>query len=86
MATGCVPIVYKDGGAWYDIVSKITDFLGYTDITEIPNIIKKVEEDKELYIKLKKICIEFSKRFSYENFKKALLSEIEKVIGVTSDQ
>jgi glycosyltransferase involved in cell wall biosynthesis len=27
MSAGCIPIVYRDGGVWYDIVSKISNIL-----------------------------------------------------------
>jgi len=82
MAAGCIPIVYRDGGAWYDVVSKISSILGYSDIGEIPVIIKKLEENRELYIKLKERSIEVSGEFNYENFKKKLLEKINYVLKV----
>lgn len=36
MASGALPIVYKDGGAWTDVVSALSSSLGYSDVSEIP--------------------------------------------------
>jgi len=76
MSAGLIPIVYRDGGAWYDVVSKVSDLLGYTDIMEVPNIIERIEGDRELYMRLRNKCIEYSKMFSYERFKEGLLNVV----------
>jgi len=80
IATGCIPIVYKDGGAWYDIVSKVSDILGYKDINEVPNIIRYLDNNKDSYISLKDKSIKISKAFNYENFKKKLLRLLSYVL------
>lgn len=79
MASGCVPIVYKDGGAWTDIVSNISDILGYNDVGEVAELVRKLENNKELYIRLKEKSVEISKRFNYENFKGKLLEIINRI-------
>jgi len=84
MAAGLVPIVYRDGGAWYDIVSRVDGSLGYGNINEVPKIIKYVESNGGLYEKLRKRSIEVSKMFTYENFKKNLLEKVEHVLWVKS--
>lgn len=82
IASGLIPIVYRDGGAWYDIVSRVDDILGYISIYEAPKIIRRIESDRELYGKLRARSIEVSKMFSYENFKRNLLEKIEYVLRV----
>jgi glycosyltransferase involved in cell wall biosynthesis len=39
-ATGLVPVVYRDGGGWTDIVSRIDQGLGYTSVEEAAHIIR----------------------------------------------
>jgi glycosyltransferase involved in cell wall biosynthesis len=72
MSAGCIPIVYRDGGAWLDVVSRVSDTLGYYDIRVVPAIIREIEEDKKLYEKLKKRSIEVSSMFTYSRFKERL--------------
>jgi Glycosyltransferase len=71
-ATGLVPVVYRDGGGWTDIVSRIDEGLGYTSVEEVAHIIKSLLDDgirlKELSAKARKVA----KSFSYEKFKERL--------------
>jgi glycosyltransferase involved in cell wall biosynthesis len=80
MSAGCIPIVYRDGGVWYDIVSKVSGSLGYNTIDEVVKIIKGLDNDKDTYIKLKEKSVEISKSFSYSNFKNKLLECINDVL------
>ena len=82
MSAGLVPIVYRDGGAWYDAVSKISDMLGYNDIEEAPRIIKTLEDNMDLYIRLREKAVEISKLFNYGNFKKNLLEKVNYVLKI----
>jgi glycosyltransferase involved in cell wall biosynthesis len=82
MSAGLVPIVYRDGGAWYDAVGKISDMLGYKGIEEIPRVIKTLEDNRDLYIRLRERAVEASKQFNYENFKKKLLEEVNYVLKI----
>jgi len=72
MAAGCIPIVYRDGGAWFDIASRVSDILGYSDVNEVPGIIRRIESDRVLYEELKNKSISVSKEFNYERFKSEL--------------
>jgi len=72
MSAGCVPIVYRDGGGWTDIVSKIDRRLGYDDINEISRIILRIEAEN-MFDYLSKISKERSKKYSYERFRERLL-------------
>jgi len=82
MSAGLVPIVRRDGGAWYDAVSKISDMLGYKDIEEAPRIIKTLEDNRDLYIRLREKAVEISKQFNYGNFKKSLLEKVNYVLKI----
>jgi glycosyltransferase involved in cell wall biosynthesis len=71
-AAGLVPVVYRDGGGWTDIVSRIDEGLGYTSVEEAAHIIRSLLDDgirlKELSAKARKVA----KSFSYEKFKERL--------------
>jgi glycosyltransferase involved in cell wall biosynthesis len=82
MAAGCIPIVYRDGGVWYDIVSRVSDVLGYRYINEVPNIIKNLDNNKDLYITLRSRSIEISKEFNYENFKNNLSKWVDYILKI----
>ena len=74
MSAGCVPIVYRDGGAWCDVVSRVSYTLGYHDVSEVPHIIKAIEGDEKLYEELRKRSIEVLSSFAYSKFKEKLLA------------
>jgi glycosyltransferase involved in cell wall biosynthesis len=82
MSAGVVPIVYRDGGVWYDVVSRVSDTLGYTSISEVPRIVKILEGDRDAYVKLREKAISISKLFNYENFKKNLLEKVDYALKI----
>jgi len=82
MSAGCVPIVYKDGGVWYDMVSKVSNILGYNRVEDVLRIIRTLEGDRNFYFELRKKSIEVSKIFNYENFKENLMEKIEYILRI----
>lgn len=82
MAAGLVPIVYRDGGTWHDVVSKVWNSLGYEVIEETPKIIQRIDSDCSLYEKLRRRSIEISRTFSYKNFKQSITKKVEYVLKV----
>jgi glycosyltransferase involved in cell wall biosynthesis len=82
MSAGCIPIVYRDGGAWHDAVSKISEKLGYSNIGDVPKIIRQIEKKRQLQEELRRRSIEVSKTFSYENFKKNLAEKVYYILKV----
>jgi len=82
MAAGAVPLVYRDGGAWTDIVSPLSPMLGYRSIEEVPSIIRRLESDQRLYRELRARGIEHAKRFSTEVFGRRMLELISYVAEV----
>jgi len=71
-AAGLVPVVYRDGGGWTDIVSKIGQGLGYMSIEEAARIIRSLLNDPERLRALSARAREVAKGFSYERFKERL--------------
>jgi len=71
-ASGLIPIVYRDGGAWTDIVSNISNALGYKDLEEILQIMDTIDKDSSLYEELRQKSKSVAMRFSYERFKQNL--------------
>jgi glycosyltransferase involved in cell wall biosynthesis len=77
VAAGAIPIVYKDGGAWTDIVSVIAQDLGYVKIEEVPGIVRRFEDKFELVNQLRTRGHEVASRFKYENFKHGVAEVIK---------
>jgi len=68
-AAGLVPVVYRDGGGWTDIASRIDQGLGYTSVKEAAHIIRSLLNDPGRLKELSARAREVAKGFSYENFK-----------------
>lgn len=81
MSAGLIPIVYRDGGAWYDVVSKVSSMLGYSDIDSVPGIIKNLRITRSFTL-LKNKSIEVSSTFTYESFRKNLVEKINYMLRV----
>ncbi|NAZ31246.1 MAG: glycosyltransferase, partial [Acidilobus sp.] len=71
-AAGLVPVIYRDGGGWTDIASRIDQGLGYTNIKEAASIIRSLLNDHERFKELSAKAREVVKGFSYEKFKERL--------------
>jgi glycosyltransferase involved in cell wall biosynthesis len=82
MSAGTVPIVYRDGGVWYDVVSRVSSILGYENVLDVPRIVKALGGDRDAYIELRDKAVNASKLFNYENFKKKLLEEVNYVLKI----
>ncbi|MFP3287199.1 MAG: glycosyltransferase family 4 protein [Acidilobus sp.] len=74
-AAGLVPVVYRDGGGWTDIASRVDQGLGYTGIEEAAHIVRSLLNDPGRLKALSARAREVAKGFGYENFK-ARLSEV----------
>ncbi|MFP3319848.1 MAG: glycosyltransferase [Acidilobus sp.] len=71
-AAGLVPVVYRDGGGWTDIASRIDQGLGYTGVEEAALTIKSLLNDPGRLKALSARAREVAKGFSYERFKERL--------------
>lgn len=77
-SAGCIPVVYRNGGAWTDIVSPISEKLGYNTLEEVPAIIRKLEEKKEELDELKMKAVKYSENFKAEVFREKLVNVLIK--------
>ncbi|MEM1643391.1 MAG: glycosyltransferase [Desulfurococcaceae archaeon] len=82
MSAGCIPIVYRDGGAWTDVVSLISQDLGYTELEDVISIIRKLENDSEQVSIMRGKSIEQVEEFKAETFRKKFIEYLEEC-GVT---
>jgi len=71
-AAGLVPVVYRDGGGWTDIASRIDEGLGYTNVEEAAHIVRSLLNDAERLKVLSARARQVAKGFSYERFKERL--------------
>ena len=71
-AAGAVPVVYKDGGGWIDIVSRIDQSLGYTNIDEAAAIVRQLLGNEDLWLRLSRRSVEVAKDFSWDSYKRRL--------------
>ena len=71
-AAGLVPVVYRDGGGWTDIASRIDQSLGYISVEEAAHIIRWLLNDAERLKVLSARARQVAKGFSYERFKERL--------------
>jgi glycosyltransferase involved in cell wall biosynthesis len=78
-AAGLVPVVYKDGGGWTDIASRIDQGLGYTSVEEAAHIIRSLLNDPGRLKALSARAREVAKGFSYEKFKERLNEVIKEL-------
>ena len=74
MAAGLVPIVYRDGGAWTDIVSPLSPTLGYQSPEEVAHIIRRIDDNPAFYEELRSKASASARRFNYDAFKGRLLT------------
>ena len=65
-----MPVVYRDGGGWTDIASRIDEELGYTSVEEAAHIVRSLLNDAERLKVLSARARQVAKGFSYERFKR----------------
>lgn len=80
MSAGALPLVYRDGGAWTDVVSKINPELGYSRIEDVPALIKKLEERGMLDEERAKLA-RFASNFSTGVFKKRFNEYLDNILS-----
>lgn len=78
MAAGAIPIVYRDGGAWFDVVFPVSDRLGYEKLEEIPQIIRFLEGDSNMIDAVRRRAIERVSEYSAENFRKNFIQGLRR--------
>ncbi|MEM0458971.1 MAG: glycosyltransferase family 4 protein [Thermofilaceae archaeon] len=81
MSAGAVPIVYRDGGAWVDVVSDISQELGYMKPGEIPAIIRSLENNPGKLAELRGRAVRKSMVYRREVFREKFAGILEKLLG-----
>ena len=71
-AAGAVPVVYKDGGGWLDVASRIDQSLGYTNIGEAAAIVRSLLGNEDLWLRLSRRSVEVARDFSWGSYKRRL--------------
>ncbi len=79
MASGCVPVVPKEGGPWTDILDEKDGVYGYSyrSIEEAAMHIKRLISEDSLRERISKRCIEKARSFSREVFHKRIVRIVE---------
>ncbi|MFP3287519.1 MAG: hypothetical protein RXP86_09700 [Acidilobus sp.] len=73
-------MVYRDGGGWTDIASRIDQRLGYTSVEEAAHIIRSLLDDSIRLKELSAKAREVAKGFSYETFREKLDEVLKELI------
>jgi len=73
-----VPIVYRGGGAWEDVVSRVHSSLGYTSPRQAADIIISLRSAPELASKLAARVSKLAWDYSTERFATKLATKLEK--------
>lgn len=77
---GAIPLVYRNGGAWTDIASRIDGRLGYENVGEVPTILDRIVSTPGLEEKLREKSIRVGNTFRYNVFRDRL-SDLVKLPG-----
>jgi glycosyltransferase involved in cell wall biosynthesis len=84
-SSGAVPVVYRDGGGWFDIAAKVNQDLGYTNLIEAKSIVKKIIEDHDFWLKLSRKSVDIAKDFSWNSFKERWNSAVDEIYRIKKD-
>ena len=77
MASGCVPIVHRSGGAYEDVIDHDRYGFSFVDVNDLRGKINLLLENDDLYREYSRKAIKRSKRFNRKNFKKKILGLVE---------
>jgi len=80
MASGCVPIIHKSGGAYYDIIDEGKYGLYYETPDELAKRIDQLLHDEKYWKTLSTLARERSKIFHENNFKDNLRKSLHKIL------
>lgn len=79
MAAGCVPIVHRSGGAYYDIINNDLHGLSFNTTEELAGQIDSIFTNPEFYSKLSKDCLQRAESFNDKTFRKNFVNLITKL-------
>ena len=81
MAAGCVPVVPRDGGSWFDILDQKQGEYGYSygSLKEAANVIKMLLENDDLRMEVSARAVKRAMDFDSSAFEKKILRIVEEV-------
>lgn len=81
MASGCVPVVPRDGGPWFDILDREQGKYGYaySSLREAAEKINLLMNDERLRTEISRRAFERAKRFDHSFFERKIVNVIHKV-------
>jgi len=77
MASGCIPVVYRNGGPYVDIISYDEYGFSFERVDQLANKLNLILNESGLFKKFSEKAIERSKVFSKDIFKRKLLEIVE---------
>ena len=79
MGLGCIPVVYRGGGPWTDILEEKDGFTGfsYEDTGEAQERIEQILSDGELRAQMRENSVKRAREFSTEIFEEKIMKIIE---------
>ncbi|MEM1772556.1 MAG: glycosyltransferase family 4 protein [Desulfurococcaceae archaeon] len=81
MSAGAVPIVYRDGGAWTNVVSDVSHELGYVELDEVPAIIRDLENNPRKLAELREKAVRKSMMYRRGVFREKFAGILEKLLS-----
>ncbi len=79
MAAGAVPIVYRMGGAWTDLVAPVSTRLGYVTLREAAEIIMNIDSRLDSWLELSRRARRLAAKLDIKTFSKKLIEIVESV-------
>ncbi len=79
MSMGCIPVVYRDGGPWTDILEEKDGIIGssYENTLEAQEKIEQILGDGELRAEMRENSVKRSREFSAEVFEEKITRTIK---------
>lgn len=79
MAAGAVPVVYRSGGAWFDVVSRVSRVLGYRSTAEAVQVIRMLLKNRGEFKKLSKKAREIALKFDVSVYRRKMIGIVKKI-------
>lgn len=79
MAAGCIPVVPRDGGPWFDVLDRRQGRFGFsfTDPEQAAELIRRILSDEDLRVEISERARRRSLEYCSERFRERFLSLVE---------
>jgi glycogen synthase len=82
IVAGCIPIVYVNGGLWTDIVSRISEDLGYRTLSDVIVVLRKLKENTQEKERIRERGFEMVHKLDYRHFRYKMNVIVQKVYAI----